>query len=554
MTKAELKWAVGCAAVLMAVTMIPYVAMWWVTPLHAFYPWTLFNGDDHAVYYSWMRQAQEGHLLFRNLYTVEPQRGIYLHLYFLLVGTLGRLPFGIEGADHLCRLFFGGLAMVLVYRLAAFFTADLFTRRVIFWTTAVSAGLGWLFWHNYITTQEPVDVWQSEAITFASLYTNGLFCVSLCLMLGVLICLLLADERGPRWAVGAGACGFLLANIHTYDLFHLAAAWGGYLLVRWIVERRFPAQAFLYALIAALVALPSFAYMAWYLKTEPIFAKRVQVGTFSGPLWTYLLGYGLLIPLAVWGARLLTRRETVEGGGASPHQRFLLPIVWSVTGVAVAYLPVAFQRKMIMGEHLALALLAGLAIAEIGRRVAKRYARPQLAGATAAVLIGLMAPSVVRFMIRDPYVGLTTGFDSTQVHPVYWDEDEIAAFTWMRKNTPPNARLMTYPLNGILAPAYSGRAVYSGHWGETPDFDQTLKIAIPFYWGTMDSANRLETLRAFGINYVLDSRMDRFYLDAVVTGGAARNGRVPPPRRPLAGEPFLLPVFHQGETTLYQVR
>lgn len=550
-TKPELKWAVLWSVVVMAITAVPYVVMWWYTPLHAFYPWILFNGDDHAVYYAWIRQAHDGHWLFRNLFTLEPQRGIYFHAYFLLLGLLSRAPFlGIEGADQLGRSLFGIITLVLVYRLAAFFTTDVFTRRVVFWISAVSGGFGWLFWHRTVTFLDPVDSWQPEAFTFASLYTNGLFCVSLALMLGIVIALLLAEERGQtRWALAAGACGFLLANIHTYDLFHLTAAWVSFFLVRWLLTRRFPREQLRAACIAAAVTLPSFAYMYWFYKTEPVFSKRVEVPTLTpGPL-LYLLGYGLLAPLAIAGGAILARHWRDRREDTPLSGRLLLPLTWCVAGYLVAYAPVAFQRKLVMGLHFPLALLAGLALAELCRRVAKRTGTPLLAGVTAAVVIATSAITMVRFMVRDVQTGLTHNMTSTGIHPVYWDESEIAAFEWLRTHTPASATLMTFPHNGVLAPAYADRAVFAGHWGETPDYAEKMKVAVPFYWGGLDSRTRRRFLEMSGIRYVLDSRLDREY-----TVASASNPHRYPPPRPLSTEPFLKPVFHQDETTLYEVR
>lgn len=285
-SKRELQYAFGWSAAIMLLTCVPYVLVWWYTPLGSVFPWALFNSDDQGVYFAWLRQAADGNLLFRNLFTAEPQRGIYFHLYFLALGQLARLP-GIDVplASQIGRVVFGVVTLVLVYRLGAFFTPAPFTRRCIFWTTAFSSGMGWLFWKDREIQNTPaVDVWQPEALTFASLYTIGLFAVSLALMLGVVVCLLLAEERGRRWAVGAGLCGLLLGNIHSYDVIHLTAVWSAYLLARWVVGRRFPARAVGLALIAAVVAAPSVVYMAWLYATEPVFKARADTATLTPPL------------------------------------------------------------------------------------------------------------------------------------------------------------------------------------------------------------------------------------------------------------------------------
>jgi hypothetical protein len=488
------------------------------------------------VYFAWMRQAADGHLLFRNLFTTEPQRGIYLQLYFLLLGQLARIPgLDIPLAYQIGRVVFGITTLLLVYRLGAIFTEDRFTRGCIFWTTAVSAGVGWLFWHDRVIQRGPVDIWQSEAVTFASLYTTGLFAVSLTLILGFVVCLLLAEERGPRWAVFAGLCGLLLGNVHTYDMIHLAAVWTGYLLLRWVVTRRFPARELGLALLAGAVAAPTVVYMGWFYLTEPVFKARANVPTPTPPLIKYLLGYGLLLPLAAMGVRRLW--PTAGSDGQEPDLRRLQPIAWVVVGLAIAYLPVAFQRKLIMGYHLPLGLLAGIAVAWLAGRTsgAGSSVRKLL---TAGLVIAFLALSNIRYPIRDLQLAFSANVTSTGVHPAYWDDSDFHAFAWMHDHTPPSAVLLTLPTSGVFAPAYSGRTVYAGHWGETPGFDEKFKEVAKFYTGEWASEQRRQFLTSRGITHVLYFSSASFI----------------PTTRPLAAEPFLHPVFSDRDTVLYEVR
>lgn len=547
-SKRELQQALGWSVAIMLATCLPYLVVWWYTPLQAVFPWTLFNSDDHGVYFAWMRQAADGHLLFRNLFTAEPQRGIYLQTYFLILGQLARLP-GIDVplAYQIGRFVFGVTTLLLVYRLAAFFAPDRFTRGCIFWTTALSAGVGWLFWHDYMIQRGPVDVWQPEAITFASLYTNGLFAVALTLMLGVVVCLLMAEERGPRWAVGAGLCGLLLGNIHSYDVIHLTAVWCAYLLAKWVVGRRFPAREVGHGLIAGLVAVPSVAYMAWLYATEPVFKARADTATLSPELPGYLLGYGLLLPLAALGAWRLWQGAQKEKETGSPSLRWLLPIVWALIGLPLAYLPFAFQRKLIMGYHLPLALLAGFALAWLARKVSTRDSSRRAAMVVAALGVGVLSISNVRYLVRDIRLARMENITSTGAHHAYWPEGDLRAFEWLRDHTAPDATLLTWPMNGVFAPAYSGRKVYAGHWGETPRYEERLKEVFAFYWGLWSSDERLQFLRRFGITHVVESPIEREWLD--IWGRKA-----PVPRRPLSAEPYLQPVFAVGDTTVYEVR
>jgi len=523
----------------MAVTCLPYVVVWWFTPLDGVFPWTLFGADDQGVYYSWIRQARDGSLVFRNLFTTEEQRGVSFNAYFLLLGWLSRLPgLDVPLAAHLGRVVGGVATLALAYRLAAGFTTEVFARRCVFWVTAVGSGLGWLFWRDAIGQREPADVWQPETLVPLSLYTNGLFAASLALMLGFVICLLRAEEPergGARWAVAGGLCLMALGNIHSYDVIHLALVWALYLAVRFARPPRPPLRLVGYAALAGLVALPPVAYMAWLYVAEPVFRARADVPTRSGPLSQYLLGFGLLLPLAGWGAARLRRAgERVLHGPA-------LPAAWAVGGLAAAYLPFAFQRKMIMGAGVAVALLAGIGVAWLAERAAARCRAPRWLFAVG--LLAAVSPSTLRFLERDVRLARERNMVSTQVHPAYWPLSDIRAFEWFGQHAPRDAALLTFPLNGVLVPGYSGRRVYAGHFGETPGFEHRVPEVRSFYRG--DSGRRREFLHRHGITHVLWGPMERAAARAALPGGA--------PPLPLDGEPFLRPVFTEGETTLYAV-
>jgi hypothetical protein len=300
--------------------------------------------------------------------------------------------------------------------------------------------------------------------------------------------------------------------------------------------------------------------MAWLYLTEPVFKARADTATLSPAPIGYILGYGLLWPLAAFGAwRLYLQRADATPEEAQPSRRWLLPIVWVVVGLPLAYLalpsfsfgelqwqPVAFQRKLIMGYHLPLALLAGLALAGLARAAA-RGGTARTGGMVAALAVCILSLSNLRYLVRDVKLARDENLTSTGAHHAYWPEGDLHAFEWLRTHTPPDATVLTWPMNGVFAPAYSGRKVYAGHWGETPGYEDRLKEEFAFYWGTWNSEERLRFLRQYGITHIVESPIEREWLE--IWGQKARV-----PRRPLTAEPYLQPVFNERDTTVYEVR
>jgi hypothetical protein len=260
-----------------------------------------------------------------------------------------------------------------------------------------------------------------------------------------------------------------------------------------------------------------------------------------------------LLPLGGWAMVLaaIRRREQGDRGNRTTHKASacvsdsgLLLTAWVLGGLAAAYLPIAFQRKMIMGTHLPLSILAGLAVAAIAERREKCSGGSRSAAAVAAGLVALLSVSSVRYLIRDVATANRDGTTSTGAHPVYWDASDVRAWQWLGEHTPANAALLTFPLRGVIAPAFSGRAVYAGHWGETPAFTEKVRTVRDFYVGAMSSEARRRFLRENGLTHVLIGPVETMLMTQASGAASART---------LGSESFLLPVFTEGKTTLYEV-
>lgn len=512
----------------MAVTSLPYLLVMAIAPSGSRFSGFMWNPDDHCVYLAWMQQARAGDFFFRNLFTSEEQRGVYTNLFFWLLGNVCRVTgLSAPAVLHGARFLFGVTTLLLAYRLMAFTTPAVPLRRWAFTFVAVSAGVGWLpfFWERGVGG--PVDVWQPEAITFASLYTNGLFCVSLTLMLGIVCLLLRAEESGrARDALVAGALGFLLANIHGYDVITLTAVWIAYLGASVFVARRLPACALKMACLAGLVALPSVAYQGYTYLVEPVFRERVAVPTTSPSLWRYLLGYGLLLPLALVGA--FGAGRCVKGSGLPVHaeasidssdfspsvQRQTLAakavlrllLVWAVVGFAVPYLPVSFQRKMVMGLHVPLALLATWGAWILAGRLRSHGERMVTAAMGGLLLVtALTSP---RWIARDLSRAVLNQA-STGIHPVFWPDRELEAMRWLRHGIDRRAVLLSSTVTGCMIPAVAGRAVYAGHWGETPRFTERFREVWSFFRLDWPSREREAFLRRRGITHLYVGLLER---------------------------------------------
>jgi hypothetical protein len=237
------------------------------------------------------------------------------------------------------------------------------------------------------------------------------------------------------------------------------------------------------------------------------------------------LGYGLLVPLAAWGATLLVRESRKRDEGA----RLWLPVIWATVGFVVPYLPVSFQRKMVMGLHLPIALLAGVGLSHLARWVTGRASRvasqppagsrlgtrdPRLATAIVAAGVVLTAPTNVLVVSHQVAQAVSQNLSTTQYHPVFWWATELDALEWADEHLPDDPVLQALTISSVLIPPFTGHRVWAGHWSETPGFavsPQNSKIGEVnrFFTRWMPPEERERWLRERGITHVFFGPRER---------------------------------------------
>jgi hypothetical protein len=522
--RTEYRWVIWASLGIMLLASVPYIWGYGIAPSGSKFIGFTRNADDACVYLSWMRQAADGHFFLRNLFTTEPQRGLGFNLLFFVLGSFARFThIPLTAVFHIFRIVFGVALLTAAYGFSGIWLKEVRSRRIALLVVGLSSGIGWLFpLGNGIHCS--VDLWQPEAITFLSLYLAPLFIFPMLLMIGTLYFLHRFTETGVwRNAVYAGLILFALANVHTYDLITLALTWACYSAYR-LARNPGNTRVITGGLVAALIAAPSVGYQLYFYTIEPIFRTRAAVPTISPPIWYYLTGYGLLVPLALIGVRqsVRDRRDT------------WLLVCWVLAGFVAAYLPVAFQRKLIMGTHIPLSLLAAMGLIAL-----ISFLRPRWRDAVLVIVLLLLVPSNLYFMQRDiRRVAANQSF--TTAHVPFISDDELAALDYIRAHTGDRDIILAPPGTAILIPGHAGRMTYCGHWGETVDFSRKLGEVYAFYSQGTDDRNRRTFLMRSGITYMIAYRPVSGVGIHLEDFGAAST-------------PYLRKAFEAGDVSVYQV-
>lgn len=515
-------WVVLISLGVVAFAGVPYIVGYAIAPEGYHYLGFGYDFDDICAYLSWMRQAADGHFFLQNLFTTEPQTGHGFNLLFLVLGLFVRVThLSLTAVFHLARMVFGFLLLLAAHKFSGTWLKDSRSRILAVLMVGLSAGFGG-YWLGGMMDNGPVDLWQPEAITFFSIYFSPLFTFPMLLMIGCVYFLWRFTENG-EWknAVYAGLMLFLLANVHTYDLIPLALLWLLYSIYQ-AVRRNFrPIKG---GLVAALVAAPMVGYQAYFYMSEPVFRARAAVPTLSPSIIWFFLGYGLLLPLgaiAVW-------RSVRERKGIA------LLVCWIAAGFIAPYLPVPFQRKLIMGTHIPLAILGAIGLLWVTDRISTKHRN-----VLPLLLIALMFPTNLRFMLRDINM-LRQNRTYVTAHVPFASTEEMDGLEYLDTHGKPGDIVLAHPGLASIIPAYTGLRVYCGHWGETAKFTSKLANTLAFFmWDTPDQY-RMSLLRDERIAYVVEYHQGIYWSETFADFAAE-----PPP--------YLTPVFENEVLTIYRV-
>ncbi len=512
----ERRIVAGLIALTLLLTSLPYLLGYYSTPPGTRFIGTAYNIDDYCNYLSWVRQTADGHFFFHNLFTTDPQKDVEFNVFFWLLGrAVHHLRVTPQAVLQAARVGGGLILLWLISRLYRYCLpgdGDRRARLTAFGFVCLSSGLGWLqwaHWHDKNRPGSPVDAWQPEAYTFLSLYTSPLFTVSLIFIVGALYALLKGEEKGRwRYAVKAGLCGAVLGNMHSYDVLHIAVVWGLFLVV-WTVLKRGQgmAKSWLRGILALAITMPTTLYQFHMYQSVAVFRKRADVPTLAPAFWHYALGYGLVFALALlalvwlWRSRVsLVPPLSGAGGelGASGFdRRMVFAVCWAVGGFVAAYLPFAFQRKMLMGTHIPLCLLAGVGAAWLVHRLT-----PRLQTVALALLVLASFPSNGLFLLRD-INHLTANRSETGLEP-YLPDTVYQAYGWIRQNLRPRQdAVLSFPPLAAPLPGATDRVVWVGHWAETPEYGEKLLAFSHFADAATPDAKRVAFLRSIPATYLL---------------------------------------------------
>lgn len=480
--KKEIKFLVLWSAFIITLILLPHLYGYIVSPqgkqftnLISAYP------EDTNSYFAWINQAKEGHFLFEDIYTTESHERSFFHPVFLVIGFASKL-FHIPTIIlwYIGQIVANLFLCISVYLFLSFFIKKGGQRILAFILATTSAGLGWIF--GFVS----VDTWMPEAIIFQSMSWPFLFPIAIALMLWIFLFFLEALKQGKlKYIFYAGLLTLLLTFIHPYDVVTVYSVLGIYTLYL-TFQQKLIRKHFLRFFIFLLISLPAPLYNFYLISKNPVFHQWAQSKTLSPSLYSYLLGFGILIPLAIWGiARILRERRK--------NLYFLL--IWILVGFVLVYLPFNFQRRLIMGMQIPLVILASIPLFKLVAPLKGKVLTFPKAIVLAYLLLILSATNI-------NYLGNFFLVLKRGGYPWYLQKEVVEAMKWLDENSSSGEIIFSSYETGNFIPRFSGNKTFIGHWDQTIHLAQKEEIVDDFF-SSQPFPYELKRLSEFyGIKYI----------------------------------------------------
>ncbi len=453
---------------------------------------------DTTAYYSMIEQAKQGRILFSNQFTSLTQHPTMFHPLWLVTGWIAfLLNLSPVWAYQLVRW----LAVIGFLALLWRILEEIFSERRWQWISllmiTLSGGFGWLTqadFRRYVDlSTTPADLWVAESTTFQSIGHSALFIGSQTLVLFLIWQLaswLQGQTRaGWRWT---GPTILLLGLIHPYDLVTVAAVafgWTGWTYLRSGKPSRPIGQVLRAGLGWIGWVIPVIVYYRWWVLSEPAMAGWLaqNLDYTSAPYLT-LLGFGLLVPLATYGAiRSLRERQT-----------FLHAcLAWAVIGLLLIYAPLSVQRRLLNGLQIPFALLAAYGFSMAW----KRWKEWPLVRNVAAICLatGLVLSPLVLLGVDIRYV--LPG--ARPPYPVRITRDTYGAFQYIRQHSTLTQATWAESWVSNSLTGLEGRTVVQGHAHQTIDFQQRLRDWLVFRTQLLNPDERTAILDRLNVKFLL---------------------------------------------------
>lgn len=452
------------------------------------------SSDDLAVYFSYIYQASKGAFYLKDLYTLEPGAGT-INLVWQTIGIFAKIfDLAPQYAFHISRIILIPPLVFVFYISVSFFVKNKAERMTALFLALFGSGLGaWFYpflktasWSVSGRYSAPLDLSVPEFLPFwSALYSPHFILSWICLTASVVLLIKTFEDYSIKRAIFAGVLGLFYFHFHPYYAPFLALFALGLFVHSWAQKRKFKGPLRALIVYFVLCAPPILYHAALIFYDYASYARAAQNQTWSPPLLMSLMGAGMFLPFAIFGA--------VEKGAWDFRRRAL--IFWAILHPIFMYIPFSNQRRFSEGWIFPLAILSA---AGLGRFYASAGKFVILTPATKKIFL---AAAFFIFFVYSNYsiLFLKSKQALWNSGQPYIEESFVRA---VRLNIAPGTRVLSAPRSALFIPYVSGASVYAGHWAETIFSKEKFRTAAEFYSDKTSDDWRKDFLKNNKIDFV----------------------------------------------------
>jgi len=475
---------------LIIITSLPFVYGYLSAPAGQYYlGFHNLAPGDYSVYFSYILQFYQGHFLFSDLYTAEPQSGNIINTFWDLTGLAGKIfhlsPFW---AFHLARILAIPALISVLYLFAHRYFPVTSQRRlaIIFFlfATGISALLAPFFYKNFYEVNGyinlPMDLWVAESNIFLSMLHSGHMIASLVLLMLIFHwSLKFLEKNNYKYSLMAGLGALALLSFHPFPLPIIFCV----LTVFWLAissrDRRINWFFFKHILIIFFISLPLLVYYFIELNFDLVTIIRAKQNICLTPAWYFLFtGFGFLLIFGAIGCWRYVREHNFKDN----NQLFIA--VWLPVQLALIFLPFNFQRRLVGGLQIPLTIFALAGLAACHREFKNNKIFSKYIFNNKLLLIFLF---ISLFTLSNFFVLALDIHSITARAENYYPVKEIDAMNWIKNNLGEQNLILANPkISGHFIPGIAGRRVFAGHWVETIFYNQKT-VAVDWFFNAETS-------------------------------------------------------------------
>ncbi len=485
-SRLEWRWALIASAVVVVIATLPYLVGVLSQDTSQSFTGFLITIEDGQTYLAKMAQGARGDWFYTSAYAAQPGQPVFLFPFYYLLGKLSGPDWTARILGyHVARVLFGFGYLVAAYAWLAEFLPTIRGRRLGFWLLAIGGGLGWIMLAGAGSGRLedlPLDLYLPESFSFLSLLTLPHLAAA---RLGLVVALL-CYRRGRAWSGGLA----LMLVAFLVPLYPIVAglllvlgeiAWAGY------SGRRAEGAAVRRLFAFLLPSIPYVVYVMTLTVLDPGVARFTNQNILRSPSpLHYLLAYGPWLVVGWFGWRRLRRTAPSLATWAA---------VWLALGIALTYIPITTQRRLIDGYWLWLAPVAARGLTALGRGRARRLLAPALLATTLPGTLIVWGGAMAAAWGRAPIA--------------FVPRAESAAFEWLAAHPMSDGLVLAAFQTGNRIPAFTPYRSVLGHGVETPDIDATEARVALFFSGELAQEAGTRWLRDDGVDLVFVGPTER---------------------------------------------